>query len=119
MQILKKEFNKLLDSNFISIKDLELSRDYSTISEIKLLITTDNIPNNEIEFCNKLIYSYNNIKELLREYNYTSQNVRFKFTDKNPFSEETSTFYQESGYISDVGSGHWIYLNPTPLKISK
>ena len=116
---IKEVFNTLLDSNFISINNIELNTDYTTINSIELLIITNNVPNNEIDFCNKLIDSYNNIKELLNEYKYDSQNIDFKFTNKNPFAKETSIHYQSGGYIKDVGSFYHIYLNPTPLEIIK
>ena len=116
---IKEEFNDLLDNNFISINDLKLNEDYSTIDRIELLIITNNVPNNEIDFCNKLIDSYTDIKDLLNKYNYTSQTINFKFTNKNPFAKETSTFYQDSGYISDFGTLYYIYLNPTPVEIIK
>jgi len=122
--ITKQEFNDLLDNNFISVNELKLSENYSTLDRIELLITTDNVPNNEIDFCNKLIDSYNDIKGLLNKYNYTSQTIHFKFTNNNPFAKEGSTNYRNSGYIRVGGyidsdrTWYHIYLNPTPIEIN-
>ena len=56
---------------------------------------------------------------LLNKYNYDSQNIDFEFTNKNPFAKENSTAYKDRGYIGDYGSVYFIYLNPSPVKISK
>ncbi|MDE6292835.1 MAG: hypothetical protein K2L98_04055, partial [Bacilli bacterium] len=116
---IREEFNNLLDNNYISINDFKLSEDNSTIDTIELLITNDNVPNNELDFCNDLIEAYNDIKKLLNKYNYSSEIIDFKFANKNPFAKEGSTFYKESGYIKDCETSYLIYLNPTPVEINK
>ena len=82
------------------------------------------MPGNEMDFCNSLIQAYENIKDLLNKYNYTSQTIHFKFTNNNPFAKEGSTNYKKGGYIRFGGYSDsdrtWydIYLNPTPIKIN-
>jgi len=116
---IEEEFNNLLDSNWVCVYDLELNEDCSTIKNIELLITSENVPDNEMDFCNKLIDEYINIKGLLNKYNYSFQTIHFQFTNKNPFAKADSTFYQESGYIRDDETVYYIYLNPRPLQINK
>lgn len=115
----KEEFNNSLDSDWICVYDLTLSEDCSTIQNIELLITTENISDNEMDFCMELIDEYNNIKGLLNKYNYAYQTVHFEFTNKNPYAKADSTHYRESGYIRGEETIYYIYLNPKPLQINK
>lgn len=116
---IKNEFNNLIRNDYIYVSDLELTRDYSTIRAIELMIKNNIMTNNETELCNDLIKVYNDIKSLLNKYNYTSQNINFEFNEKNPFVNETSKAYQKGGYIKDDGSIYLIYLNKTPIEIKK
>ena len=121
---IKQDFNTILNSNFISVNDIKLSSDYTFVRSINLLISNEHVAYNEMDFCNSLIQAYENIKELLNKYNYTSQTIHFEFTNNNPFAKEGSTNYKKGGYIrfgeySDSDRTWYdIYLNPTPIKIN-
>lgn len=116
---LKEIFNNSIKSNYISINSLKMTHDNNTIFSIEFLIETDGIPKNKMDFCNDLINSYNNIKDLLNEYNYSDQRISFTFTDKNPFADANSTSYLKDGYIRMLDNFYYIYLNPTPIEIDK
>lgn len=113
------EFNDLLDSTYISVDELSFVSESNTIQRISLLIENDNMPNSEVDFYSDLIESYNNIKDELFKYNYYSQIIDFKFTNKNPFVIEPTGSYQDGGYIRDLLDQYLIYLNPSPIKIIK
>lgn len=114
-----EQLNNELDNNLFCVYEIEFNEDCSKIINIELLVTSENVPNNEIDFCNKIIDSYNSIQGLLNTYQYNSDIIHFEFTNKNPFAKAESTFYQESGYIREETTSYYIYLNPAPLVIHK
>ena len=109
---IRNEINNSLDSNFILVNTIERN-------SIDFLIYNNYMPKNKTEFCNELIKSFENIKGLLKKYNFIDYTLHFYFTEKNPFANETSEHYKEGGYIKDCGSIYLIYLNPTPIEIKK
>lgn len=114
-----EQFNDLLDNNLVCVYEIEFNEDYSAIRNIELLITSENVPNQEIDFCNKIIESYHSIQGLLSTYHYNDNIIHFEFTNKNPFAKPESTFYQKSGYIREEENFYYIYLNPSPLEFNK
>ena len=79
-----EQFNDLLDDNLVCVYEIELNEDCSKIIDIELLITSENVPNQEIDFCNKIIDSYHSIQGLLSTYHYNDNIIHFEFTNKNP-----------------------------------
>ncbi|MBE5881379.1 MAG: hypothetical protein E7289_03555 [Lachnospiraceae bacterium] len=114
-----EQLNNLLDNNLFCVYEIELNEDCSKIIDIELLVISENVPDNEIDFCNKIIDSYTSIQGLLNTYEYTSDIIHFEFTNKNPFAKADSTFYQESGYIREEVTSYYIYLNPSPIEFRK
>ena len=114
-----EQLNNALDSNLFCVYEIEFNEDCSKIINIELLVTSENVPANEIDFCNKIIDSYTSIQGLLNTYQYYSDSIHFEFTNRNPFAKADSTFYQESGYIREEATSYYIYLNPSPLEFRK
>ena len=114
-----EQLNNELDSSLFCVYELQCNEDCSKITDIELLITSENVPDNDIDFCNKIIEAYHSIQELLNTYQYTSNIIHFEFTNKNPYAKANSTSYQKSGYISEETTSYFIYLNPSPLIINK
>lgn len=118
-ETVKQEFDNLLDNQVIFVNSLKVDGELNKITEIELLIETKKAPDSEADFCNMLIKSHRDLKELFEKYHYTDNNLFFVFTEKNPYAEASSVHYQDGGYIRDEGERYFIYLNPSPIIIDK
>ncbi|MBR5228152.1 MAG: hypothetical protein IKV94_05915 [Clostridia bacterium] len=114
---IKQEFDSLLNNKFVKVKEIKIDTNKTSISNITLLIVSNNLPSSETEFCKKIIEEYSKIKHLLNKYNYAYQTIHFEFTGENLYAAKTSEHYKEGGYIRDMGNVYHIYLNPAPIEI--
>jgi hypothetical protein len=114
----KKEFKNKINSEYIDIDSISVTEGGDTLIDIKLLINTENLPNDEKEFSNEVVKTYENIKDLLIKYNYDDDIVRFNFNTYNPYNNNAEAYY-DGGYIKENEDSYYVFLDGRAIIIEK
>ena len=115
---IKKEFENKLTSEYIKIDILNLTENEETLLNLELLINTENLPNDKMEFSNEVVKTYENIKDLLIKYNYDDDIVRFNFNTYNPYNNNAEAYY-DGGYIKENEDSYYVFLDGRAIIIEK
>ena len=114
----KKEFKNKINSEYIDIDSISVTESGDTLIDIKLLINTENLPNDEKEFSNEVVKTYENIKDLLIKYNYEYNIIHFNFNTYNPYNNNAEA-YNDSGYIKENEDSYYVFLDGSAIIIEK
>ena len=114
----KKEFKNKINSEYIDIDSISVTEGGDTLIDIKLLINTENLPNDEKEFSNEVVKTYENIKDLLIKYNYEYNIIHFNFNTYNPYNNNAEA-YNDSGYIKENEDSYYVFLDGSAIIIEK
>ncbi len=114
----KNEFKNKINSEYIDIDSISVTESGDTLIDIKLLINTENLPNDEKEFSNEVVKTYENIKDLLIKYNYEDNIIHFNFNTYNPYNNNAEA-YNDSGYIKENEDSYYVFLDGSAIIIEK
>ena len=114
----KNEFKNKINSEYIDIDSISVTESGDTLIDIKLLINTENLPNDEKEFSNEVVKTYENIKDLLIKYNYEYNIIHFNFNTYNPYNNNAEA-YNDSGYIKENEDSYYVFLDGSAIIIEK
>jgi hypothetical protein len=114
----KKEFKNKINSEYIDIDSISVTEGGDTLIDIKLLINTENLPNDEKEFSKEVVKTYENIKDLLIKYNYEYNIIHFNFNTYNPYNNNAEAYY-DGGYIKENEGSYYVFLDGSAIIIEK
>lgn len=114
----KNEFKNKINSEYIDIDSISVTESGDTLIGIKLLINTENLPNDKMEFSNEVVKTYENIKDLLIKYNYDYNTIHFNFNTYNPYNNNAEA-YNDSGYIKENEDSYYVFLDGSAIIIEK
>lgn len=115
---IKKEFKNKINSEYIDIDSISVTEGGDTLIDIKLLINTENLPNDEKEFSKEVVKTYENIKDLLIKYNYEYNIIHFNFNTYNPYNNNAEAYY-DGGYIKENEGSYYVFLDGSAIIIEK